>query len=195
MALSQIHTPATFTQICCFVIIPHWDDMHICDEACFLFFLLSWYSENTITTCVHTQKWYWWRMWWKWLVQMHAPSLEAVNLITIVSPSSSSSSICSHNPFFSPSCDPQWGAWTHLHTKRLERWTRNRRSASFIFQRRLSGEQACPHLLSSPPALTMKRSPFVKRMLVRWAEWPRKRLCLAWNGHLSQSTNELVPCY
>lgn len=102
MALSQIHTPATFTQICCFVIIPHWDDMHICDEACFFFFLfkLSWYSENTITTCVHTQNWYWWRMWWKWLVQMHAPSLEAVNRITLFSPSSSS--ICSHNPFLSP---------------------------------------------------------------------------------------------
>lgn len=72
-------------------------------------------------------------MWWKWLVQMHAPSLEAVNLITLFSPSSSSSSVCSHNPFLSPSCDPQWGAWTHLHTKRLERSTRNRGSASFIF--------------------------------------------------------------
>lgn len=35
------------------------------------------------------------------------------------------------------------------------------------------------YLLSSPPALTTKRSPFVKRTLVRWAEWPRKRLCLA----------------
>lgn len=38
------------------------------------------------------------------------------------------------------------------------------------------------HLLSSPPALTTKRSPCVKRMLVTWAECPRKRLCLAW-GH------------
>lgn len=36
------------------------------------------------------------------------------------------------------------------------------------------------YLLSSPPALMTNRSPLVKRMLVTWAEWPRKRLCLAW---------------
>lgn len=94
-------------------VIPHWDDAHMWWG--FLFFLLRWYSENTITTCVHTKNWYWWWMWWKWLVQMHAPSLEAVNPITLFSPSS----ICSQKPFF-PSGDPQWGAWTHLHTKRLE---------------------------------------------------------------------------
>lgn len=55
------------------------------------------------------------------LVQMHAPSLEAVNPITLsvlplpllLPPSVRTT------PFF-PSCDPQWGAWTHLHTKRLE---------------------------------------------------------------------------
>lgn len=128
------------------------------------------------------------------LVQTHAPSLEAVNPITLFSPSSSSS-ICSPKPFFSSPAVTLSEAHGRTSTRRGWRSTRKRRSASLIFHRGLGGEHASSHLLSSPPALTMKRSPFVKRMLVRWAEWPRKRLCLAWNGRLSQSTNVLVTCY
>lgn len=125
------------------------------------------------------------------LVQMHAPSLEAVNPITLFGPSSSS--ICLRNPFFPAVILSEERGRTS--TQRGWRATRNRRWASFLFHGSLSGEQACSHLLSSPPALTMKRSPVVKRTLVRWAEWPRKRLCLAWNGRLSQSTTGLVACY
>lgn len=128
------------------------------------------------------------------LVQMHAPSLEAVNPITLsVLPLLLLPPSVRTTPFFPAVILSEEHGRTS--TQRDWRTTWNRRSASFIFHRSLSGEQACSHLLSSPPALTMKRSPFVKRMLVRWAEWPRKRLCLAWNGHLSQSTHVLVTCY
>lgn len=132
------------------------------------------------------------------LVQMHAPSLEAVNLMTLFSPTTCFRFLLLFHLFaktlFSPAVilSEEHGRTS---TQRGWRSTWNRRSASFIFHRSLSGEQACSHLLSSPPAVTMKRSPFVKRMLVRWAEWPRKRLCLAWNGRLSQSTNVFVTCY
>jgi len=38
------------------------------------------------------------------------------------------------------------------------------------------------YLQSSPPALTTYLSPLVNRILVKWAEWPKNRLCFAWVG-------------
>lgn len=133
------------------------------------------------------------------LVQMHAPSLEAVNPITLFSPAASCQLPLPLNPsvradpFVSPAAilSAEHGRTS---TRRGWRWTRNRRSASLISARGLGGGLTRSHLLSSPPALTTKRSPFVKRVLVRWAEWPRKRLCLAWNRRRSsESTMWLSP--
>lgn len=50
--------------------------------------------------------------------------------------------------------------------------------ACHVFFKLYSSLELQSYLLSSPPALTTKRSAFAKRTLVKWAEWPRKRLCL-----------------
>lgn len=54
------------------------------------------------------------------------------------------------------------------------------------------------YLQSSPPALTTYLSPLVNRMLVKWAEWPKNRLCFAWKKTKKtrkwKSLNTLCPC-
>lgn len=67
----------------------------------------------------------------------------------------------------------QRGYGAHENKWRTNLWSLSHLGNSGIYYRGSS------YLLSSPPALTTKPSPLVKRTFVRWAEWPRKRLCLA----------------
>lgn len=140
--------------------------MHICDEV--------WFFNNVIlrttslpvftlrTDTVVTMT----------LVQMHAPNLEAVNPITLSRPAARFLVLLlllhlfAQPLFFSPQLRSSVrGVDAPPHKEAGDQ--QKRRSAPLIFHRGLGGKLTRSHLLSSPPALTMKRSPFVKRTLVR----------------------------
>lgn len=176
--------------------------------ALFFFFwnddVMFWEWGCTPSTCVHNQDWYCDKM---SLVQMHAPSFEAGSQITALT--QAARSVLSIPPlllnafigffFFMErhTQRPSEAGWSRLwflvrgmdtspHKEAREHTEGMTRQVD-IWESSSRGSIECwflrchSYLLSSPPALTMKRSPFVKRTLVRWAEWPRKRLCLAWN--------------